>query len=322
MASDPSFGVLLPHFGPHCSVERLTETAVNAEALGFDHVWVRDLLYVPPSKRDHGGIDEGLILEPNLTLAALSSITDEITLGTAVVWPKLHPLNLSQQFGTLSYLSGGRVVCGIGAGAFREPFDALDLPFDERPQLVRETVEILRRTFEETDVDYHGELFEFENVTIDPRPVDDVPIWYGGVSFNSVRRAVDYCDGWFPGRITYDKFEDKMDLLGDLEAEHERSIDVGCIPIVSVAENSDDALDRIDMEGLVEDANTILEADYQSKADIDGYYVAGDPDECAEQIQRFVDLGADHVVLDMRQAFDDVEEMMDLAANDVKPRVE
>lgn len=322
MSSDTKFGVLLPHFGPHASVDRLTETAVTAEELGYDHVWVRDLLYVPPSKRDHGGVDEGLILEPNLTLAALSTITSEIALGTAVVWPKLHPLNLSQQFGTLSYLSGGRVVCGIGAGAFREPFDALGLPFDERPQLVRETVEILRRTFTETDVDYSGEHFEFENVTIEPRPVDDVPIWYGGVSFNSVQRAALYCDGWFPGRITYEKFEEKLELLRDLESERDDTLDVGCIPMVSVVENTADAVDKIDAEALVDDANAILDADYRSKEELDGYYVAGDPDECAEQIQRFVDLGADHVVLDMRQAFDDIEEMLELAATEVVPQVD
>ncbi len=319
MANQPSFGIVLPHFGPHCNRDFIVDTAKQAETLGFDSVWARDHLYVPPENKEHGGIVEQRFAEAMQVLSHLAAVTDDLTLATGSLNPHRHPLKLSQCIGSLEYLSTGDVLCAIGAGTFKGEFDAVDLPFDERGRLVEENLEILRRTFREENVDYEGDHFAFENVTIDPRPGDSVPLWYGGLSPFAVRRAVEYADGWYPGRMTLEKLDQRLEQLHSLEAEHDRSLDLGYLSIYSVAPETDEAISHLNTEELVHDVNTILRTDHSSLDDIEGSYIAGDPETCIEQIQALVDRGFDHIVLDMRNSFDELESMMELTADEVLP---
>ncbi|WP_436933802.1 LLM class flavin-dependent oxidoreductase [Halovenus marina] len=319
MTTAPSFGIMLPHFGPDCDREFIVETATLAEELGFDSVWVRDHLYVPPEHQEHGGIVEKRLVEAIQTLTYIAAVTDDLTLATGSLNPHRHPLKLSQCLGTLDYLSTGDVIAAIGAGTFKGEFDAVDIPFDDRGDLVEEQLEILERTLNGTDVDYEGEHYAFENVTLDPRPEGDLPLWYGGLSPFAVRRAVEYADGWFPGRMTYEKLDQRLAQLSDLEAEHDRSLDLGYLTIYSVAEDTETALSHLNADELVDDVNNILRTDHETLEDIRGSYVAGDPERCIEDIQALVDRGFEHVVLDMRNSFDHLHSMMELTADEVLP---
>jgi alkanesulfonate monooxygenase SsuD/methylene tetrahydromethanopterin reductase-like flavin-dependent oxidoreductase (luciferase family) len=322
MASQTKFGVLLPHFSKHCSRERIIGTAKKADELGLDSAWVRDHVFIPPEQRDHGGIKEDLFTEPLLTLSSIGTVTNDLTLGTAILWPCRHPIKLAQNVGTLSYMTDSDIVLGMGIGRFPQEFEALDLPFDRRPELITENYEILNRLFNETDVDFEGELYEFEDVTIHPRPDSEVPLWYGGFSKIAIRRAIDIADGILPGRCTFTEFEAKMEFLSELEKEHDRELSVGMVPVISVAETTEQAEAKLNIPKLVEEASKYGDFEYETKEDIEGYYIAGTPDETAAQIQRFVDMGLEHVVLDMRHAFDEVEEMMTLIADEVIPQVD
>lgn len=74
--SGVEFGLLMPHFTEHASMELLTEGSRLADSLGFDSLWVRDHVFISPDHREHGGIsDPGFITEATLTLAALGAIT-------------------------------------------------------------------------------------------------------------------------------------------------------------------------------------------------------------------------------------------------------
>lgn len=316
------FGVLLPHFGDDCSFDTLTSVARRAEALGFDSLWVRDHLYIPPENREHGGIVENLFLESFQTLATVNAVTDDITLGTGIANPHRYPLKLSQHVGTLNHLTDGRVVCGVGAGTFRGEFEAMGLPFEKRGPMVDETLEILRRTFTEDHVSYDGEVFAFEDVTFAPRAGDDVPIWYGGLSPIAVKRAFRHADGWFPGRMTLEKLDERLELLASLEERYDRRLDRAYLTIYSVDEDADVALDRLNVDGLIADVNSILGESYETRADIEGSYVAGDPDDCVEQLRALADRGVGHVVLDMRHDFAELEPMLELTAERVLPAFE
>lgn len=321
MSAIPQFGVLLPHFGDDPSTGHLTEVASLAEELGFDSLWVRDHLYIPPENREHGGITEKVFLEAFQTLATVGAITDDITLGTGVANAHRRPLKLSQHFGTLNHLTDGGVICGVGAGTFRGEFEASDLPFDERGQMADETLDVLRQTFREANVSYDGEIFSFEDVTLNPRPGRDVPIWYGGLSPIAVKRAFYRADGWFPGRMTLEKLDERIELLESLEAEHDRTLDRGYVTIYNVAEDRERALSDINVEGLIDDVNAILREDYETVDDIEGSFVAGTPDDCVQQLDALIERGFDHVVLDMRHNFDDLEETLELTAEEVLPRL-
>src|SRR5262249_57980477 len=123
-----------------------------------------------------GGIRApGRILEPFLVLAAFSASTSHVRLGTAVVTPHRHPLKVAQLFGTLDHLSGGRSIFGIGAGWDAHEFAALGLPFGERIQMVRETVEVCRRAWRGPGVNYPGRRFTHPAAPRQPPPGPPAP---------------------------------------------------------------------------------------------------------------------------------------------------
>src|SRR3989304_3568977 len=194
------FGVLIPHFTQFANRKGILESGRMAEDLGFDSIWVRDHLFISSHHTEHAGItDARFVTESTLTLAASLGVTSKIKLGTAVLTPHRHPLKVAQIFATLSYLSNGRVIMGVGAGYDPGEFAALGISFADRVQAIKETVEICRLCWEQDDVSFSGRLFSFQHVTLEPKPVGkSVPIWYGGVTMKSVERAVDFADGWVP----------------------------------------------------------------------------------------------------------------------------
>jgi alkanesulfonate monooxygenase SsuD/methylene tetrahydromethanopterin reductase-like flavin-dependent oxidoreductase (luciferase family) len=125
MATGLKFGLLLPHFGSHASVEKCIEGSIKAEAYGFDSVWVRDHLVFTPYSME--GADsthiEGLVV-----LSAVAAATRRLTIGTAMTICHRHPILLAQSFAALSQIAGGRVVMGMGLGGFPHEFAAAGLP--------------------------------------------------------------------------------------------------------------------------------------------------------------------------------------------------
>lgn len=321
MGTPPEFGILLPHFGPHASPSFVIQAARQAAEVGFDSVWVRDHLYVPHERRQHGGITEGRFIESLQTLSLIAGATEGLTVGTSSLNPHRHPLKLSQCLGTLDFLADGDVICGIGAGTFRGEFDAVDLPYERRGQLVEENMEILRRTFTEERVSYDGELFSFDDVTIDPRPGIDLPIWYGGLAPVAVKRAVKYADGWLPGRMPLEKIDERLDLLDTLEERRGKSLSLGYITIYSPAETGDAARAKLNLTGLIDDVSELLAEDYETVDDIEGSFIAGDPAECVTQIRALLDRGFEHIILDMRHSFGEMIEMLELTGDHVLPQL-
>lgn len=109
------FGILLPHFGPDGGPGPLVQAAETAERLGFSSVWVRDNLFISSFIKDHGGIREnGYVLDPLITLAAISQRTQTVHLGTAVVVPHRHPLKLAHEVASLDNLSMGESFSASG----------------------------------------------------------------------------------------------------------------------------------------------------------------------------------------------------------------
>ena len=151
-----SYGLLLPHFGEHASASSLIEGAKRAEELEFDSVWVRDHFL-----RFHGHGFEGssaTMVEPFVVLAGLAAATKKLKLGTAVAVPWRHPLYMAHLFASLDWLSEGRVIAGMGAGAtlFKDEFELVGLGLDDRVDAVREAVEIMRLAWENDERTYDG----------------------------------------------------------------------------------------------------------------------------------------------------------------------
>ena len=194
MATGLKFGLLLPHFGAHASVEKCFEGARKAEACGFDSVWVRDHLVFEP----HGieGSDRTHI-EGLLVLSALAAVTQRLILGTAMVIGHRHPIHLAQLFAGLSVISDGRLIMGLGIGGFPHEFIAAGRPsaLADRAKLAKINAAICRRLWAGEKISYADDAFDFKDIELRPTPTSPIPIWVGGVTPAACRRAAEYGDG-------------------------------------------------------------------------------------------------------------------------------
>ena len=156
------FGCTLPNRGDLTSADNLKVMAQTAEKNGFDSVWVSDHIVIPTDiaplypYSDSGELPfnpDSPYCEPLTTLAFLSGITSSIRLGTHVlVLPYRNPVLAAKMISTLDFLSGGRVILGIGAGWMEEEFEALDSPpFPHRGRVTDEYLEIYRELWTNTN---------------------------------------------------------------------------------------------------------------------------------------------------------------------------
>jgi alkanesulfonate monooxygenase SsuD/methylene tetrahydromethanopterin reductase-like flavin-dependent oxidoreductase (luciferase family) len=263
-------------------------------------------------------------MEPFSTLTANAAITEKLVVGTATINPYRHPLVTWQLYGGISMVAGpGRLIAGIGAGAPKKPFEATGLAYEDRFDATKEMAEILKLTWTQEQVSYDGRLFRFDGVTIDPHPPADTPIWYGGSTPASVRRALEYCDGWFPGRCPLKTFDKYAQRVRDGAAEQGRELGIGIIPVISIGDSREEALAKVNVEGLLEEANErkFWVGPFETADDLEGLLIAGTPEQCAEQINAYVERGVDQLVFDFRMRPDDYVEQVERLAEDVLPRV-
>ncbi|SFQ02617.1 LLM class flavin-dependent oxidoreductase [Amycolatopsis rubida] len=317
------FGLLLPHFGEHASRENVIEGAKLAERAGFDSVWVRDHLVFEP----HGEMEK-----PNRTfydaltvLTAVGAVTERLELGTGSLIPFRHPLVTALMAGTITQLVGPRLVLGFGAGTFDHEFEAIEWGGRDRVELVRSNAEILRRVFAENDVSYRDANFAFENVTIEPKPAGGaVPFWYCGATPRSARLAVEFCDGWMPGRISMDTLAKRVSTMDDLAAAAGRKRPtVAVIPPTSIERTREEALRQVNVPGLLAWANKAKFAvkppsgRFETVEDLSGQLIAGTPGDAIAEIERFASVGVEHLVFDFRFKFDRWFEQIELLGGDV-----
>ena len=130
----------------------------------------------------------------------MAALTSRIRLLTnIVVLAYHHPIEIVKHYGTLDVLSGGRVVLGVGVGSLREEFELLGKPFEGRGALADDSIRALRATWGRREPAYDGTHFHINDVVVDPcAPRTDVPIWVGGRTRRSLRRAIELGDAWMP----------------------------------------------------------------------------------------------------------------------------
>lgn len=167
----PTRGIIIRGGSPP-DIQPVFKLAREAELAGLDSLWVGDSLTAKPR------------LEPLTTLAALAIHTEHVKLGTAVLLAALrHPVLLAQMAATVDVLSGGRLVLGIGAGgAFtdsqRDEWNAAGVPSQTRGHRITEITEICQQLWNKDGVSFSGRHFNLENVTIQPKPIQEngVPV--------------------------------------------------------------------------------------------------------------------------------------------------
>jgi probable F420-dependent oxidoreductase len=187
--------------------DAVVEVAKTADRLGYHHLTCSEHVAVPA-----GAIAErrgSRYYDPLATFGYLAACTAQIKFETHVlVLGYHHPFAIAKRYGTLDAVSGGRLILGVGVGTLEEEFALLGAPFAGRGDRADDALRELRRILGQRDVD---------GFIIDPHAVQErVPIWIGGRTFRSLRRAVEHADGWCPFALKADEIASMIRRVGPL----------------------------------------------------------------------------------------------------------
>lgn len=178
-------------------IEELGAVAEAADRLGFDHLTCSEHVAVPVDIAEERG---GTYWDPLATFGYLAARTRRIRLATQVlVLGYHHPLAIAKRYGTLDRVSGGRLVLGLGVGSLEEEFRLLGVEFEGRGAIADDALAALRASLSQREPAYHGAHFDYAGLVVEPHAVQTrVPLWIGGRTLRSLRRAVTHGDGWVP----------------------------------------------------------------------------------------------------------------------------
>lgn len=200
-------------------IEELAVVAEVADRLGFHHLTCSEHVAVPRDVAEHRGTT---YWDPLATFGFLAARTRRIRLTTQVlVLGYHHPLEIAKRYGTLDRISGGRLVLGVGVGSLEEEFDLLGAPYADRGARADEAMVALRASLSRQRPEHRGTYYDFGGVVVDPCAVQGrVPLWVGGRTRRSLRRAVDHGDGWVPFGLSLAELADLV-AASDLPADFE-----------------------------------------------------------------------------------------------------
>jgi probable F420-dependent oxidoreductase len=174
--------------------DAIRAVAQDAEANGFDSVWLADhLLYRKPGEPTRG------IWECWTMLAALAEATERVEIGTLVLCNSFrHPAILAKMATTADEVSHGRLILGIGAGWNEPEYQAFGLPFDHRVDRFEEALQILKPLLREGHVDFAGQYYQARDCDDVPRGPrsEGPPLMVGAEGPRMLKLAAQYADLW------------------------------------------------------------------------------------------------------------------------------
>jgi probable F420-dependent oxidoreductase len=179
------------------TIEDVVRIAEAADSLGYYHLTCSEHVALPHAEIGRRG---ARYWDPLATFGYLAARTARIRFATNVlVLAYNHPLEIAKRYGTLDVVSGGRLILGVGVGTLKEEFQLIGAPFDDRGPRGDDAIRALRASLSQPEPAYHGPFYDFEGMVVDPCAVQEhVPIWVGGRTLRSLRRAVALADGWCP----------------------------------------------------------------------------------------------------------------------------
>jgi probable F420-dependent oxidoreductase len=273
-------GIHLPNGGfGRLSFSYVRDLGIKAEKLEYDSLWVADHAIYPESLGPQN------IYEPLTTLAALSSVTKRVSLGTSILLPLRNPLHLANMLATLDNASNGRVVLGMGVGWYKPEFDASSVPFSSRGEIQEEEIELLKMLWSKPSVNFNGKHFQMSNVVTGPKPIQKPypKIWLGGGVERTFQRVAKHANGWLawcPALDTFSAGVKRIRSIANSEGLNASRLDFAADFMACIKTQAPSA--RAEAKKL----NTRGEN-----------WIVGNAEVCAETLARYVKEGATHIVL-------------------------
>jgi probable F420-dependent oxidoreductase len=300
-----SFGVHIPtciegmmYPLPFARAADILPIALLCERLGFDSVWGNDHMttqrYVqrefaePPN-----------YYEPLVTFTWVAARTTRLRVGTCIlVLPMRHLAVAAKQTATLDQLSGGRLILGVGTGAYREEYEALfpDARGIHRGTLVDEGMKVLRLLFTERRVTFRGRHVHLEDVESFPKPAQNpLPIYAGGNHPEVRRRAGELGDGWLPAVLSPEEIKRGVEDVRRAAEKAGRDgsrIDIAPQFAVSIGRTHEEAVRRFRASQLYKHLESLKTTTLREQTG--GYEqrnLIGSPEEICERIRVYQQAG-------------------------------
>lgn len=196
-------GVVFPHNEIGSDPADIRAFAQGAERLGATHLLIYDhVLGADPSRPGgwRGVYDKDTQFhEPLTTLAYLAGVTERIELVTNIlILPQRQAALVAKQAAQVAILSNNRLRLGVGTGWNKIEYEALGVPFERRGARQAEQVELMQALWSEDSLDYSGEFHRVDQASINPRPSQPIPVWFGGSAPVVLKRATRLGNGWMP----------------------------------------------------------------------------------------------------------------------------
>jgi alkanesulfonate monooxygenase SsuD/methylene tetrahydromethanopterin reductase-like flavin-dependent oxidoreductase (luciferase family) len=288
----PHLGVVLPNYGKAFDPGRLTAAAAAAEAAGLDSGWMTDHV-LPPTR--HAGI-YGTITEALVTVGYLAGRTSRLRLGvSALIVPQREPVATLKQLVSLDVLSGGRLVTAVAAGWMEEEFRTLGASFPDRGRRLDEWLDLVGDLLQQAPGRVLAEgPVPIEDAWLAPGPTrpEGLELWVAGVSRHTLRRAAK-TGVWHPVALP-------LRELRTMAAAFRAEVPEGRV-VLRLAVAIQDRLEE------------------EATDDRGRHMVAGPARWVAEQLNDYLEAGADGFVVDLDHDAPGLEERIATFAAEVAP---
>ena len=174
--------------------------AQAAEAAGYESVWTGEHIVLPdPQAPPSPAAPETHMVDTAVALTFIAAATSTIKLGSGIIiLPQRQPAVLAKSLASLDYLSGGRLLFGLGVGYLEPEMTACSTPMARRGERSDEYLAAMRALWSGDAVSFDGEFVQFTSVTANPKPAQSsIHTVVGGHSDRAAQRAVELAHGWY-----------------------------------------------------------------------------------------------------------------------------
>jgi probable F420-dependent oxidoreductase len=306
MPGSIKFGVALPNCTEglcyptgFTSPEVVIRMAQEAERLGFDSVWCNDHFTTQRYVRERWP-EPPNYYEPLITLTAVATATSRIRVGTCVIVVPLHePVLLAKQASTLDVFSGGRLIFGVGVGAYREEFEATypDRARENRGALYEEGLEGLTVLLRDRRASFRGRFLHFEDIELFPKPVQQpLPMWTSGNTRVAAERAGRWCQGWLPAVMPPSTLAEYVGILresAERVGRDPRAIDVAPQIALGIGRTHEQAVEQFRSSWLYHHFLSLRQSTFkdQDLSGVENINLIGTPEEIGEKVEAFIAAG-------------------------------